>query len=47
MARFGAGIVARFRAEGKSDRAWKSRIFNYLGYRLGGFAAGIVHLAGK
>jgi hypothetical protein len=31
MARFGAGILARFGREGKSDRAWKSRIFKDLG----------------
>jgi hypothetical protein len=47
MARFGAAIVARFRAQGKPDRARKSRTFKYLGYGLAHFAAGNVDMTIK
>jgi hypothetical protein len=39
MPRFGAGILARFGGEGKSDDARKSRIFKYLGSKWCGLSA--------
>jgi hypothetical protein len=37
-------IVARFGGEGKPDRGRKSRTFNHLGYKLGGWSGGIRHI---
>jgi|UPI0003FDDC97 hypothetical protein len=47
MARFGAAILARFGREGKSDDAWKSRIFKYLGRKWCRLSAAIDDLGAK
>jgi hypothetical protein len=47
MARFGAGILARFGREGKSDDARKSRIFKYLGSKWRRLSAAIDDLGSK
>jgi hypothetical protein len=47
MARFGAGILARFGREGKSDDARKSRIFKHLGSKRGRLSAAMDDLGGK
>ncbi|WP_160168990.1 hypothetical protein [Bradyrhizobium sp. Ai1a-2] len=47
MARFGAGILARFGGEGKSDDARKSRIFKYLRSKRSRLPAAIDDLGSK